>query len=80
MLFRLKLPQSKDAVLDLGCGLGVFLRQLRADGVDGSQLFATDVNSLFIDLGYALFRDRDSLEAAVSPHASLPRLAVDVSG
>ena len=64
MLFRLKLPQSKDAVLDLGCGLGVFLRQLRADGVAGSQLFAADVNSLFIDLGYALFRDRDSLEAS----------------
>lgn len=64
MLFRLKLPKSKDAVLDLGCGLGHFLRQLRADGVSGSQLFGTDVNSLFVDLGYALFCDKDTIGAS----------------
>lgn len=62
MLFRLRLPNSKDAVLDLGCGLANFIRQLRADGVSGSHLFGTDVNPLFIDLGYALFRDRDTLD------------------
>lgn len=65
MLFRLKLPNSKDAVLDLGCGLGHFLRQLHAVGVAGSQLFGTDVNSLYIDLGYALFRDKDTLDASI---------------
>lgn len=63
ILFRLTLPHSNDALLDMGCCLGQALRQLRADGVDGSQLFGTDLNPTMIDIGYDMFRDRDTLGA-----------------
>ena len=63
ILFRLTLPQSNDALLDLGCCLGQALRQLRADGVHGSRLFGTDLNPTMIDIGYDMFCDRDSLGA-----------------
>lgn len=63
VLFRLSIRQSRDALLDLGCGLGQALRQFRADGVNGSQLFAIDAESRFIESGYSLFQDRHSLNA-----------------
>lgn len=63
VLFRLTLPTSRDALLDLGCGLGQTLRQFRADGVLGSQLFGLDLESRFIDIGYALFQDQRTLGA-----------------
>lgn len=58
VLFRLKVPRSNDAFLDLGCCVGQALRQLRHDGVEGSQLFGVDVQSKFVDIGYDLFQDR----------------------
>jgi len=63
ILFRLKLPQSQAAILDLGCGLGQVLRQLRSDGVPGHKLFGTDVSSELIEIGYEMFRDRYTLGA-----------------
>ena len=39
------------------------LRQLRHDGVEGRQLYGTDVQAKFIDIGYELFRDKDGLGA-----------------
>ncbi|KAG5950027.1 hypothetical protein E4U53_005542 [Claviceps sorghi] len=63
VLFRLKLNGSTDAFLDLGCCVGQVLRQLRHDGVQGSQLFGIDVQARFLDIGYDLFRDRDSIGA-----------------
>ncbi|KAG6034724.1 hypothetical protein E4U41_006405 [Claviceps citrina] len=63
VLFRLKLNGSSDAFLDLGCCVGQVLRQLRRDGVQGCQLFGTDVRSKFVDIGYDLFQDRDSIGA-----------------
>ncbi|KAK2592264.1 hypothetical protein QQS21_010051 [Conoideocrella luteorostrata] len=63
VLFRLTVPRSNDALLDLGCCVGQVLRQLRHDGVRGSQLFGTDVRPEFVDIGYDLFQDRDSLGA-----------------
>jgi SAM-dependent methyltransferase len=63
VLFRLTLPKSNDALLDLGCCLGQALRQLRADGVCGSRLFGIDINPALIDVGRELFRDSDSLGA-----------------
>lgn len=62
-LFRLRLSKSRDTILDLGCGLGQALRQLRNDGVDGSRLFGLDSNSHLVSSGYELFRDRRSLRA-----------------
>ncbi|KAG5982427.1 hypothetical protein E4U55_001905 [Claviceps digitariae] len=63
VLFRLKLNRSSDAFLDLGCCVGLVLRQLRHDGVQGSQLFGTDLHSKFVDIGYDLFQDQDSIGA-----------------
>lgn len=62
-LFRLRLSQSRDTLLDLGCGLGQALRQFRDDGVDGSRLFGLDSSSQLISSGYDLFQDRSSLDA-----------------
>ena len=63
LLFRLTIPKSTDAVLDLGCFLGQALRQFRADGVPGSRLFGIDLQSQFFSIGYELFRDADRLGA-----------------
>lgn len=52
-----------DCILDIGCGFGQALRQLRANGVAGSKLFGADVESRFISLGYDLFRDKETLGA-----------------
>ncbi len=60
---RLRAPDSRDALLDVGSCVGQAVRQLVDDGVDGAQLFATDLHQAFIDLGYELFRDRDTLTA-----------------
>lgn len=64
VLFRLKVPRSEDALLDLGCCVGQVLRQFRADGVRGDRLYGTDLESLFFDVGYALFRDQAFLDAS----------------
>lgn len=64
VVFRLNVSGSRDVFLDLGCCVGQVLRQLRAEGVRGSQLIGTDVLSRFIDIGYDLFRDRDNLGAS----------------
>jgi hypothetical protein len=47
----------------VGCCLGQVLRQFRADGVDGSQLFGTDLEPKLFEIGFAMFRDRDKLGA-----------------
>lgn len=62
-LFRLNIPRSKDALLDLGCCVGQVLRQFRADGVQGSQLFGTDIESKYINIGYNLFQDWSKVHA-----------------
>lgn len=43
--------------------MGQVLRQFRADGVAGSQLFGTDINRELFEIGFSLFRDQDSLGA-----------------
>jgi hypothetical protein len=63
VVFRLTLPKSRDCLLDLGSCLGQALRQLRADGVDGSQLFAVDLKPKLFGVGFSLFRDQASLGA-----------------
>lgn len=63
VLFRLTVPQSRDAFLDLGCCLGQAIRQLRRDGVRGARLFGVDLQSQFINIGFDLFQDKDSLDA-----------------
>lgn len=63
VLFRLKLPNSTDSILDVGCGFGQALRQLRASGVAGKRLFGADIEPRFVELGYDLFRDAGKLGA-----------------
>lgn len=63
-MFRLNVAGSRDVLLDLGCGVGQVIRQFRSDGVHGSQLIGTDLQSKFIDIGYDLFQDRKSLGAS----------------
>jgi SAM-dependent methyltransferase len=57
---RLRAPNSKETFLDVGCCLGHVVRQLIADGVPSERLYGTDLQALFLDLGYELFRDRDA--------------------
>lgn len=48
--------------LDLGCAFGQDIRRLVADGVDSAACVGSDLRLPFLDLGYDLFRDRDSLK------------------
>ncbi|KAL2208106.1 hypothetical protein CC79DRAFT_809235 [Sarocladium strictum] len=66
-LFRLRLANSRDAILDVGCCVAPLLRQLRAEGIPGRQLYGTDYETRFFDLGHILFKDRDKFEATLVP-------------
>jgi SAM-dependent methyltransferase len=46
--------------LDLGCCLGQDIRKLIFDGADPSRLLGADLRPEFIDIGYSLFRDKDT--------------------
>ncbi len=80
VLARLTAPGSRDALLDLGCCVGQALRQLAADGVDGARLFGTDLHREFIELGYELFRDRDTFAATFAAGDMLKQPAGDGDG
>ena len=57
---RLKNGQT---FLDVGCCIGQDLRRLAFDGVPTTNMYATDVTGDFWEIGYDLFRDRDSMKA-----------------
>lgn len=57
VLERLK---AGDTLLDAGCCFGYVLRQLALDGAPQENLVGADLRQEFIDLGYELFRDRDT--------------------
>ncbi|KAJ5579928.1 uncharacterized protein N7459_005913 [Penicillium hispanicum] len=59
ILQRLK---SGEKLLDLGCAIGQELRHLVFDGVPSDNLYASDIRRDFFDIGYDLFRDRDTLK------------------
>ncbi|KAF8847818.1 hypothetical protein BDZ45DRAFT_606858 [Acephala macrosclerotiorum] len=50
-----------ETLLDVGCCFAHVLRQLTADGVPSENLTGTDLQPDFIELGYELFRDKDTL-------------------
>ncbi|KAJ5675453.1 hypothetical protein N7462_008350 [Penicillium macrosclerotiorum] len=59
-----RLQSNPTAVfLDAGCCFGQEIRFLADQGIPGSQLFGCDLEQVFIDLGYQLFRDKDTLDA-----------------
>lgn len=54
--------RSGDVFLDAGCAFGYVLRQLASDGAPAANLMGTDLRQGFLDLGYELFKDRDTFE------------------
>lgn len=52
-----------DVLLDAGCAFGYVLRQLAVDGAPASNLIGAELRQGFIDLGYELFKDRDTFDA-----------------
>jgi len=48
--------------LDLGCAFAQDVRRLVADGVDSRQCYGADLRLDFLQLGYELFNDRDTLK------------------
>lgn len=48
---------------NLGCCFGQDLCQLVHDGIRSSQLTGLDIEEPLIDLGYELFRDKETLES-----------------
>ena len=59
----LKEPGTESTLLDIGCCFGQDVRKLVHDGAPPDNLFACDLECRFIELGYQLFADRDSLRA-----------------
>ncbi|KIH89205.1 hypothetical protein SPBR_07674 [Sporothrix brasiliensis 5110] len=57
-----RLRDGGDRLLDAGCCFGYMLRQLAADGAPTANLVGSDLEQLFIDLGFDLFRDRDTFK------------------
>lgn len=60
ILFRLSSPSSTARFLDLGTCLGQDLRKLIYDGAASQNLFGCDVFFQFENVGYELFRDRET--------------------
>lgn len=63
VLERLRTDPSSGFV-DVGCCFGQEIRFLADQGISGNQLFGCDLEHVFIDLGYRLFRDQDRLKAS----------------
>ncbi|KAL1610741.1 hypothetical protein SLS60_002411 [Paraconiothyrium brasiliense] len=55
--------QGDQSILDLGCALGQDVRQMIADGVPDHLVYAVELEAGFIELGYDLFLDRDTLKS-----------------
>ena len=49
--------------LDLGCAFAQDIRRLVADGVDSSKCYGADLRLDFIELGYELFQDKETLKS-----------------
>lgn len=60
---QLSEPDSSATFLDLGCCFGQDLRCLAAAGAPSTNLYASDLRGEFWNLGYELFKDRDSLKS-----------------
>jgi hypothetical protein len=62
VLYKMKTyPNAK--LLDLGCCFGQDLRQLRFEGVAPERLMGSELMSEFVEFGYELFRDKETLGA-----------------
>ncbi|KAH8799096.1 hypothetical protein F5884DRAFT_742654 [Xylogone sp. PMI_703] len=55
--------RAGETFLDLGCCFGQDIRKLTNDGAPSENLLAADSEGRFIELGYDLFKDRETLKA-----------------
>lgn len=62
-----RLRDPAHTLLDLGCCFAQDVRKLVADGARGENLYGADLHGEFLELGYALFRDRRTLRATFFP-------------
>lgn len=58
-----RLKSGKEKLLDLGCCFGQDIRRLVSDGVPDKVCIGSDIHQGFLDLGYDLFLDKDSLHS-----------------
>ncbi|KAJ5591913.1 uncharacterized protein N7459_002282 [Penicillium hispanicum] len=65
--------------LEAGCCFGQEIRHLADQGIPGTQLMGCDIEAAFFDLGYQLFRDRDSLGATFASGDFLSEKCLDPS-
>lgn len=78
--------KSGGKLLDLGCCLAQDIRKLVADGVPAENLYGVEYEAPFIDIGYDLFKDRDTLKSHFmqgdvlekSPEAPLNKLKASI--
>ena len=78
ILSLLKEPQSQYTLLDLGCCFAQDVRKLVYDGAPSQNLYACDVKSEFLDLGYDLFKDKETLKThGFAADALAPSSALD---
>lgn len=52
-----------EKLLDMACCFGQTIRQLVAGGAPSENIYGCDLESGFIDLGYRLFKDKDTLRS-----------------
>jgi SAM-dependent methyltransferase len=55
--------RNGETFLDLGCCFGQDIRKLAFDGAPSENLIGVDTEANFLELGYELFRDRDTLKS-----------------
>ncbi|KAK3072873.1 hypothetical protein LTR53_006013 [Teratosphaeriaceae sp. CCFEE 6253] len=58
-----RMLSGEQTYLDLGCAFAQDVRRLVADGVDSSKCYGSDLRLDFIELGYELFNDRETLQS-----------------
>ena len=58
-----RMRTGEQVFLDLGCAFAQDIRKLVCDGVDSSKCHGSDLRLNFIDLGYELFRDKETLKS-----------------
>ncbi|PVH81111.1 hypothetical protein DL98DRAFT_417427 [Cadophora sp. DSE1049] len=58
-----RLKSGTETFLDLGCCFGQELRKVAYDGAVQENLYGCDLRGEFFEMGYRLFRDRDTLKS-----------------
>ena len=58
-----RMIESKHTLLDMGCCFAQDVRKLVSDGAPSGNIYAAELRQEFIDLGYDLFQDSDTLKS-----------------